>query len=127
MQNNNLTNNNSFIPVIVYNNVDTDKVKILSDNKGKAGIYMWTHIESGKNYVGSAVDISNRLKGYYSSFRLKKWDNYISRALILHGNSAFSLSILEFIDITNLSKLDSRNLILSREQYYFDLIQPKYN
>lgn len=26
-----------------YNNADTDKLQILEDNKGKAGIYVWTH------------------------------------------------------------------------------------
>jgi hypothetical protein len=38
MQNNNnfAHNNNSFIPAIVYNNADTDKLRILSDNKDKA-------------------------------------------------------------------------------------------
>lgn len=40
---NNTNNNVSFTPVIIYNNVDTDKSIILSNNKGKAGIYMWTH------------------------------------------------------------------------------------
>jgi len=42
-------NGSSFIPAIVYNNADTDKLRILTDNKSKAGIYLWTHIESGKN------------------------------------------------------------------------------
>ena len=36
-------------PVIIYNNVETDKLQILKDNKGLADIYMWTHIDSGKN------------------------------------------------------------------------------
>jgi hypothetical protein len=40
-------NNESFTPVIVYNNVDTNKALILKNNKGIAGIYQWTHLESG--------------------------------------------------------------------------------
>src|SRR4051812_37193002 len=28
-------------PVIVYSNADTEKLRILSDNKGLAGVYMW--------------------------------------------------------------------------------------
>src|SRR5579871_1895322 len=112
MQNNNLTNNNSFIPVIVYNNVDTDKLKILSDNKGKAGIYLWTHIESGKKYVGSAVDISKRLKNYYNINYLENNKSmYIYKSLLHHGYSAFSLTILEYIEIINSSKEDNRKLI----------------
>jgi hypothetical protein len=30
---------NLVIPLIVYNNVETEKVSILKDNKGKSGIY----------------------------------------------------------------------------------------
>jgi hypothetical protein len=29
----------SSFPLIVYSNTDTDKVKILNDNRGKAGVY----------------------------------------------------------------------------------------
>jgi hypothetical protein len=52
---NNNNNNGSLVPVIIYNNADIDRLKILSDNKGKTGIYQWTHNESGKIYVGSAA------------------------------------------------------------------------
>jgi hypothetical protein len=41
-----------FMPLMVYNNAETDRSRILSDNKGKIGIYMWTHKESGKNMLG---------------------------------------------------------------------------
>ena len=35
----------------VYSNVDTNKLQVLADNKGKAGIYLWTHLESGKKNI----------------------------------------------------------------------------
>jgi group I intron endonuclease len=114
-------------PVIVYNNAETDRLQILSENKGKAGIYLWTHKETNKMYVGSAVDLSRRLKDYYSSLKLKKWNNYISRALISYTHSAFSLSILEYIDISNLDSKNIRELIFSREQHFFNLLSPVYN
>src|SRR5688572_14043815 len=41
----------TFLPVMVYLNADTDKSNILADNKGKAGIYLWKHKESGKSYI----------------------------------------------------------------------------
>jgi len=44
--------------VIIYNNTEINKSQILLDNKGLAGIYMWTHIESGKRYIGSAEYLS---------------------------------------------------------------------
>jgi group I intron endonuclease len=109
----------SFIP-IVYSNAETDKSQILSDNKGLAGVYMFTHKETGKLYIGSSVDLSLRIKNYYSFSHLKQVDNYIARALLLHGYEAFSISILEHIDISNLSKEEARLLILKREQYFLD-------
>lgn len=112
----------SLIPIIVYSNADIDKSIILSDNKGKAGIYQWKHKESGKIYIGSATDLSVRLKGYYNKNYLRRIKNnsYIYNAILEHDYSLFSLSILEFIDITNLSQEEARKLILSREQYYLD-------
>lgn len=80
-----------------------------------------------KRYIGSAVDLSKRLKSYYSPSHLKRVDNYICRALLLHGYSSFSLTILEFIDITNLSKSEAKKLILEREQSYLDSLQLEYN
>ena len=113
----------------VYNNADTNKLQILTENKGKAGIYLWTHLESNKTYIGSAVDLSKQFFKYYLPSELKRMNNYISRALICHTHSAFSLSILEYIDISgsNKDKKQARELILCREQYYIDSLLPEYN
>ena len=43
---------------------------------------------------------------------------YIYRALLKYGHSKFSIEILEHCD---------SNCILKREQYYMDLLKPKYN
>lgn len=109
--------------VIVYSDVESDKNIILIDTKGKAGIYKFTQKESGKIYIGSAVDLSERLRQYYSITRLNRNKNqYIRNALLTHGHSKFSLEIVEYIDISNLSKKEARLLILKREQYFLDLI-----
>lgn len=113
----------SIIPIIIYSNSETQKLSILSDNREKAGIYMWTHIESEKFYIGSAEDLSKRFKNYFNKSYLDNSKSmYISRALLLHKYPAFSLAIVEYIDIFNLSKEAARELILLREQYYLDLI-----
>ena len=52
---------------------------------------------------------------------------HINNALLLHGHSSFSLTILEIISISNLTKEDARKLILSREQDYLDSFSPEYN
>ena len=114
---------------MIYFNADTDKSQILSDNKGKVGIYMWTHIESGRRYVGSAVDLSKRLgyhlhKSYLESF---KGISYIYNVLLHYGHSVFSLSILEITYIPNVSKEEARKIILEREQNNIDTLKPEYN
>jgi group I intron endonuclease len=98
-------------------------INLLSDNKGKAGIYQWTHV-SGKIYIGSAFNLAERLGRYFSINYIEnvKGNSHIYNAILVHGLSAFSLTILEYTDISNLSKEDARKLILEREQYYLDLI-----
>jgi len=115
-------------PVMIYTNADTDKLKILSDNKDKAGIYQWQHVESGKIYVGSAMDLSTRIRRYYNISYLEADKNrYISSALRLHGYSTFSLMILEYIDIKDMTKSEAKKIVLEREQHYLNLLSPHYN
>jgi len=49
-----------------YANADSDKIQILTDNKGKAGVYRWTNLTNGKTYVGSSTNIYTRLITYYN-------------------------------------------------------------
>ena len=49
------------VPDKIYPNSDTCKAQILSENKNKSGIYMWTNLIDGKQYIGSAIDLPNRL------------------------------------------------------------------
>jgi len=51
----------AIVPIKTYSNAEQDKDKIISDNKDKSGIYMWKNINNGKKYIGSAVDLTNRL------------------------------------------------------------------
>jgi len=110
------------IPVISYANAETYKSVILNDNKGKPGIYRWTHIYSGKIYIGSAIDIIKRLKNYFNlSFlerKVKTSNSMIYRAMIKYGYSNFTLDIIEYCDVSSL---------VQREQYYLDLFKPEYN
>jgi group I intron endonuclease len=112
----------------MYDNSEINKLSILHENKNKAGVYQWTHKESGKFYIGSAVDISKRLKNYYNKSYLNRYKNmHICNALLIHGYSSFSLTIIKYIDISNSSSNEVRKLILEREQYYLNTMKPVYN
>lgn len=70
---------------VVYPKVE--KATILKENKGKSGIYLWTNKINGKRYIGSAVDLSNRLRNYFNTSYLedRKDIMIIYKALLAHG------------------------------------------
>jgi len=81
-----------------YNNADTCKAQILSENKNKSGVYKWTNLINGKQYIGSSINLSERLSSYYSTTymenALKISNSNIYRALLNNGHANFSLTIL---------------------------------
>jgi hypothetical protein len=97
-------NNNMFVSSVIYNNAEEDKLIILADTKNKA-VYLWTHLESSKEYIGSSVNLSRRLSSYYFSKNIARYKkSKIHNALLSYGYSAFSLTILEYIDLVNLPR-----------------------
>lgn len=113
-------NQSEFSPKMFYNNAQNKKSIIYKDNRNKSGIYRWKNLVNGKSYIGSAVNISLRLKNYYQISYLKstKGKSIIYDALLKYGYSKFSLEILEYCE---------PDLIIEREQYYINLFKPEYN
>jgi len=115
-------NNTNIIPVATYSNAEKYKYKISEENKGKSGIYRWINLVTGKSYIGSAKCLSNRLNTYYSTNKLKKsldrGSSAIYSALLKHGYSKFKVEILEYCEL---------DVLISREQYFLDLLNPEYN
>jgi group I intron endonuclease len=114
--------NNKIIPLVTYTNLDKYKHIIISENKRKPGIYRFNNLITGKCYVGSSVDLSNRFRSYYSVSNMKRIVNneksIIYESILKNGYENFSLDILEFCDV---------NVLIKREQYYIDLLEPEYN
>lgn len=109
----------SLSPVLLYSNADTQKHLILSENKEKTGIYLWTNLINGQRYVGSSNNLRKRFWQYYNINYLA--DNpgmIICRALIKNGYSNVSLSILEYCNVKGL---------IAREKHYLNLLKPEYN
>lgn len=75
-----------------------------------SGIYKITNLINGKNYIGQAKNLKDRLSAHY--FTYKRGDNermILYKALVKYGIENFSVSILETIeqyDITVLDKLE---------------------
>lgn len=85
------------MPAVTYCNPEIQKAQILNENKGKYGVYRWTNKESGKSYVGSAVDLSKRLCLYYNNYHLTKVNMVINKALKKHKHSNFTLGLCPWI------------------------------
>lgn len=105
---------------VVYSNSQNSKAIILKENKGKSGVYLWTNKINGKRYIGSSVNLSSRFRNYFNLSYLTSFKDImvIYRALLAYGFNNFTLEILEYCD---------PSVLLEREQYYIDLLNPEYN
>ena len=77
----------------------------------KSGIYKITNLINGKIYIGSTCNFKDRK----SKHKNKRSDSLISRAIFKYGWDNFSFEIIEYCD---------RELLIEREQFYLDLLQP---
>jgi group I intron endonuclease len=77
---------------------------------------------TGRSYVGSSIDLTKRLRDYFSPKRLSKTllkkKSLIYKAILKDGYNNFTLEILEYCNPEDL---------IIREQYYINTINPKYN
>jgi group I intron endonuclease len=96
------------------------KKQILKENKGKCGIYRWTNKENAKSYIGSSVDLARRFRDYSSKSFLSRPTSKMAiyKALLKYGYSKLSIEILQYCEPSE---------AISREQFFIDLLKPKYN
>lgn len=87
-------------------------------------IYAIRHIESGKCYVGSAVDRRRRWAYHKNQLRNNKHHSqYFQNAWNLHGEDAFDWLILENMSAAcaGLSKSEKADILCEREHYWVEL------
>nr|YP_009722341.1 hypothetical protein [Morchella importuna]QGN66743.1 hypothetical protein [Morchella importuna] len=116
------TNSSSKFPEKVYKNAANEKAKILKENAGQTGIYCFQNLKDGLQYIGSAKNLSERLKYYYSETYMKgqllRGKSIIYGSILKYGLDNFSLSILEYCEL---------ECLIKREKYYIELLNPVYN
>lgn len=105
----------------------------LLDNLTKLGIYKITHLsKTDIFYIGSASGTFNGKKcekGFYRRFlehlrdlKHKKHNSkYLQNVVNKYGIEGIRFEILEIVET------EDRKVILEREQYYLDLLNPAYN
>ena len=112
---------NEFNPTKVYNNFKNDRSKIIKENKNKKGIYLLVNLINGNFYIGSSINLSNRMQNYLNIKYLNTNSNKnmpIIKSLLKYGHDNFALLILEYIDSEDISE---------RETYWITKSSPYYN
>ena len=86
----------------------------------KMGIYAITHIESGKQYIGSSLNIERRFRQHRYDLKNKTHQNRkVQNAWNKYGQDAFRFHILDYVE--------DENELLTWEQQWVDSISPFYN
>lgn len=87
--------------------------------KNRCGIYIITNVSNGKRYIGSSINIYNRLLDHKCLLkRGDAWNAHFQAAWNKYGESSFEYGILEFC------KEEER---FEREQFYLNMFKPEYN
>lgn len=117
----------------IFDNPLKSRHQICFDFKDKRGCYLWTHKETGKQYIGSSRNLSLRLTEYYRAGYLtlqSSRGSVISRALVKYGHDSFFLSIMVMGSLPDKdSNYSSTNLpdFVVMEQSYLDNYRLEYN
>lgn len=94
-------------------------MKILFKYNKVSGIYKITSTKSGNFYIGSSKNLYQRLHKHRCLLKKGCHENLIlNQSVAKYGIDSFDCDVIELCNIEDLK---------SREQYYIDLLKPKYN
>lgn len=105
------------------NNVTVFSKKLIpSENiiRKESGIYKIINLINNRIYIGSAVNLRYRNIHHYHFLSLNKHHSItLQRAWNKYKEQNFKFEILELVK--------DKSQLISREQYYIDLLKPEYN
>lgn len=103
----------------IYFNPFTEKVIISLENRSSSGVYALICKVNNKFYVGSSVNLANRLLDYMQPAYLGiRASSPVIRAIVKYGYINFCFVILETCLLED---------VLEREQFWLDFLKPEYN
>lgn len=92
---------------------------ILKNNINSPGIYQIESFKTGKKYIGSTVNISNRICGHHNNLSKGAHINkYLQNHVNKYGINDLLFYVVEFCP---------KEKLLEREQYYIDTRRPEFN
>lgn len=132
-----IKNNSTLLKEIIWYDINADGL-IDIPLKHEAGIYVYTGKYSAPEekisyYVGSTSKLKTRINSHRKHVaNFNKYKNKGSplfyRSVIKYGWLSFKFGILEYINVpNNIETSEKRKIILAREQYYLDEINPSLN
>ena len=113
-----------------YTNMANSRTAVRVNHSGQRGIYVWTNLLNGNQYVGSSNNLGIRLSSYFNIsylIRQKGRGSLIALALVKHGLAAFSLQVLPMGPGLVKTTPSNERDYLSLEQYYLDMYSCVYN
>lgn len=96
-----------------------ESIGTVRDEKCVAGVYIWTHLQTGNKYVGSSSTLARRLIGYFKGTHadIGKFIPLLRK----EGLNAFKLQVIPITSENSYTKFEE----LCLEQYF--LLDPKFN
>lgn len=94
----------------------------------QAGIYQILSKHNNKRYVGSTYLLTKRINEHKRRLKNNKHENqHLQNHYNKYGKDDLVYSVLEFIQVEELDKEQTKTLILEREQHYLDTLNPEFN
>lgn len=126
---------------ILWYNINKDGC-IQGSLKNKPAVYIYMYTSREKySYVGSSALLINRTNAH--KYRINNWskDYYNNNGaltfynlVLKHGWNNFKFGVLEYVDLLKhvdlfkiKNSIDKKKIILHREQYYLNIINPSLN
>lgn len=107
--------------ILFFENIKENKKKIYQALRKKSGVYIFINNITNDLYVGSSVNLTQRMVRHYYNFNSPNPSRLIIvRAMKKYGLENFSLGIKEFC-------VQSPQICISLEQKWIDYYKPKYN
>jgi group I intron endonuclease len=93
----------------------------------QAGIYQIISKHNNKRYIGSTYLLTKRFREHKARLKNNKHENQHLQNHYNKYKDDLVYSVLEFINVDELDTEQTKLLILEREQYYLDTMNPEFN
>src|SRR4051812_48514547 len=102
----------TFPVLVAFDNLDMHESLQIAKKAlyGLSGIYGFVHIPTGTSYIGSSVDLADRIMDHIQN---NSSNLHLQNAIVKYGLSHFAFVILQYCNSSDLLKL---------EQYFLDIL-----